>query len=72
MIKVYAFSTPNSVRGPIGLEELGLDYELEPVNVRKGEQKLSAYPALNPNGKVPASSRASILTTHRTWLAGTT
>ena len=27
MIKVYAFSTPNSVRVPIGLEELGLDYD---------------------------------------------
>ena len=53
MIKVYAFSTPNSVRVPIGLEELGLDYELEPVNVRKGEQKLPAYLALNSNGKVP-------------------
>ena len=53
MIKVYAFSTPNSVRVPIGLEELGIDYELEAVNVRKGEQKLPPYLALNPNGKVP-------------------
>ena len=53
MIKAYAFSTPNSVRVPIGLEELGLDYRLEPVNVRKGEQKLPAYLTLNPNGKVP-------------------
>jgi GSH-dependent disulfide-bond oxidoreductase len=54
MIKVYAFSTPNSVRVPIALEELGLAYEIESVNVRKGEQKLPAYLALNPNGKVPA------------------
>jgi glutathione S-transferase len=53
MIKVYAFSTPNSVRVPIALEELGLAYEIEAVNVRKGEQKLSAFLALNPNGKVP-------------------
>src|SRR5690242_782917 len=53
MIKVYAFSTPNSVRVPIGLEELGLDYELDAVNVRKGEQKLAAFLSLNPNGKVP-------------------
>jgi glutathione S-transferase len=53
MIKVYAFSTPNSVRVPIALEELGLEYELVAVNVRKGEQKLPKFQALNPNGKVP-------------------
>jgi GSH-dependent disulfide-bond oxidoreductase len=53
MIKVYAFSTPNSVRVPIALEELGLEYEVASVNVRKGEQKLAAFQALNPNGKVP-------------------
>ena len=53
MIKVYAFSTPNSVRVPIALEELGLDYEIEAINVRKGEQKQPNYLALNPNGKVP-------------------
>ena len=53
MLKVYAFSTPNSVRVPIALEELGLDYEIEAVNVRKGEQKSASYLAINPNGKVP-------------------
>ncbi len=53
MIEVYAFATPNSLRVPIMLEELGLPYELKSVNVRKGEQKLSEYLALNPNGKVP-------------------
>ncbi|PZM14634.1 glutathione S-transferase family protein [Rhizobium tubonense] len=53
MIEVYAFSTPNSIRVPIALEELGLAYELRPVNVRKGEQKLPDYLAINPNGKVP-------------------
>lgn len=52
-IQVYAFSTPNSVKVPIALEELGLAYELKPVNVRKGEQKNAAYLSLNPNGKVP-------------------
>ena len=53
MINVYAFSTPNSVRVPIALEELGLDYVLNSVNVRKGEQKQADYLAMNPNGKVP-------------------
>jgi glutathione S-transferase len=53
MIELYAFATPNSLRIPIMLEELGLPYDLKPVNVRKGEQKLPAHLALNPNGKVP-------------------
>jgi GSH-dependent disulfide-bond oxidoreductase len=53
MMTVYAFSTPNSVRVPIALEELQLEYEIRPVNVRKGEQKLPDFLALNPNGKVP-------------------
>jgi hypothetical protein len=53
VIEVYAFSTPNSVRVPIALEELGLDYELKPVNVKKAEQKSPDFLALNPNGKVP-------------------
>lgn len=53
MIKVYAFATPNSVRVPIALEELGLNYEFIPINVRKGEQKRPEYLEVNPNGKVP-------------------
>ncbi|WP_044560692.1 glutathione S-transferase family protein [Azospirillum sp. B4] len=53
MLKVYAYATPNSVKVPIALEELGLDYELHGVNVRKGEQKAPDFMALNPNAKVP-------------------
>lgn len=53
MIEVYAFATPNSVKVPIALEELGLPYDLKAVNVRKGEQKEEAFLSLNPNGKVP-------------------
>jgi GSH-dependent disulfide-bond oxidoreductase len=53
MIEVYAFATPNSVKVLIALEELGLDYELKAVNVRKGEQKDAAFLSLNANGKVP-------------------
>ena len=53
MLEVYAFATPNSVKVPIALEELGLDYALRSVNVRQGEQKALDFLALNPNGKVP-------------------
>jgi GST-like protein len=52
-MEVYAFATPNSIRIPIALEELGIRYELKPVNVRKGEQKHPDFLQINPNGKVP-------------------
>ncbi|TDV23322.1 GST-like protein [Paraburkholderia caballeronis] len=63
MYHVFAFATPNSVKVPIALEELGLDYELHAVNVRKGEQKRDDFVALNPNGKVPV-----LTDTHRTFV----
>lgn len=53
MIDVYAFSTPNSVKVPIALEEMGLDYRLHPVNIRQGGQKAPDFVVLNPNAKVP-------------------
>jgi GST-like protein len=53
MLDVYAFSTPNSVKVPIALEELGLDYTLRAVNIRAGEQKMPEFTALNPNAKAP-------------------
>ena len=53
MIEVFAFATPNGVKVPIALEEMGLAYALTPVNVRKGEQREASFLALNINGKVP-------------------
>lgn len=53
MIDVYAFSTPNSLKVPMALEELGLEYTLKPVNIRQGGQKSPEFQALNRNGKVP-------------------
>jgi glutathione S-transferase len=53
MIDVYAFSTPNSVKIPIALEEMGLDYRLHSVNIGAGGQNDPAFLALNPNAKVP-------------------
>jgi glutathione S-transferase len=53
MFEVYAFSTPNSVKVPIALEELELDYRLNPVNIRAGGQKTPEFAQLNPNAKVP-------------------
>ncbi|WP_438868210.1 glutathione S-transferase family protein [Pseudomonas sp. L1(2025)] len=53
MLQVLAFATPNSVKVPIALEELGLEYELKAINVRRGEQKSPSFTALNPNARVP-------------------
>ena len=53
MIDLYAFATPNSVKVPIMLEEVGAEYRLNKVNIRAGEQKTPEFLALNPNGKVP-------------------
>lgn len=63
MIEVYAFATPNSVKVPMALEELGLDYTLHGINVRKGEQKAAEFVALNPNAKVPVLIDGSLVLT---------
>jgi GST-like protein len=53
MLEVHAFVTPNSVKVPIALEEMGLDYQLVPVDLRKGAHKTDAFKAMNSNAKVP-------------------
>ncbi len=52
MIDLYAWSTPNSIKVPILLEELGVAYTVKPINVRQGMQKTPEFLKLNPNGKV--------------------
>jgi GST-like protein len=54
MIRFYFHPTPNPAKIALFLEEAGLDYETVPVDTSKGEQHLSAFRAINPNGKVPA------------------
>ncbi len=54
MIKFYFNLAPNPTKVALCLEEMGLPYELVPVDTRKGEQHSPTYLAINPNGKVPA------------------
>ena len=54
MIKFYYNLAPNPTKVALALEEMGLPYELVPVDTRKGEQHLPAFLAINPNAKVPA------------------
>jgi GST-like protein len=53
MIRFYGWATPNSQRVSIMLEELGLPYEANGVNIRAREQFAPAILALNPYGKIP-------------------
>lgn len=54
MIHLYTAATPNGWKASVGLEELGLPYELHKIRLHKGEQKAPAYLAINPNGRIPA------------------
>ena len=54
MIRLYTWSTPNGVKISIALEELGLDYEVIPVDIGKDEQFAPDFLAISPNNKIPA------------------
>ena len=54
MITFYYHPSPNPAKVALFLEEAGLDYEVVPVDTRKGEQHAPAFLAINPNGKTPA------------------
>ncbi|HIF92069.1 MAG TPA: glutathione S-transferase family protein [Myxococcales bacterium] len=54
MIKLYTWTTPNGRKVSIALEELGLEYEVIPVNTGEREQFSDAFLAINPNHKIPA------------------
>ena len=47
------FPSPNQQKVKFALLELGLDCEMIPVDLTKGEQREPALMALNPFGRVP-------------------
>ncbi|MEA1942503.1 MAG: glutathione S-transferase N-terminal domain-containing protein [Pseudomonadota bacterium] len=53
MIDLYTAPTPNGWKASVMLEELGVDYEVRPVDLMAGEQKADSFLALNPNGRIP-------------------
>jgi GSH-dependent disulfide-bond oxidoreductase len=53
-LRLYYFPTPNGRKVSIALEEMGLAYEVAPVNILAGEQQDPAFLALSPNGRIPA------------------
>ncbi len=54
MIALYTFGTPNGRKASIGLEEMGLAYDMRVIDIMKGDQFTPEYLAINPNGKIPA------------------
>jgi GST-like protein len=54
MIDLYFWTTPNGYKPLLFLEEAGIDYEIRPVNISKGEQFESALLKISPNGRIPA------------------
>lgn len=54
MIKFYYHPSPNPAKVALFLEETGTQYEVVPVDTRKGEQFDPAFLAINPNAKTPA------------------
>ena len=53
MIELYGMGSPNGVKIYIALEELGLSYNVHPVDVFTGKQFDAAFLKLNPMAKVP-------------------
>ena len=54
MIDVYFWPTPNGQKVTIALEELGLPYNVIPINIGKGDQFKSEFLKISPNNKMPA------------------
>jgi GST-like protein len=54
MIDLYTWTTPNGRKISIFLEELGLPYEVHPVDIGKHEQFAPEFLRISPNNKIPA------------------
>ncbi len=53
-IEVHYWPTPNGHKVTIALEEMGLSYEIKPVNIGRGDQFKPEFLAISPNNRMPA------------------
>ncbi len=53
-IDVYFWPTPNGTKITLAMEEMGLAYNLVPVNIGKGDQFKPEFLAISPNNRMPA------------------
>ena len=61
MIKLYGISASRTLRPLWLLEEIGLEYELVPIDFKKGDNTRDDYLAINPNGKIPAMTDGDLV-----------
>lgn len=54
MIQLYYWTTPNGHKITIFLEEVGLPYNIIPVNIGAGEQFKPEFLKISPNNRIPA------------------
>jgi len=54
LIDLYTWTTPNGRKVSIMLEEIGLPYNVHPVDLGKGEQFSPEFLEISPNNKIPA------------------
>jgi len=54
VIDLYTWTTPNGRKVSVMLEEVGLPYNVHPINIGKDEQFKPEFVAINPNSKIPA------------------
>ncbi|MCB5410557.1 glutathione binding-like protein [Pseudogemmobacter faecipullorum] len=57
-IRLYYWPTPNGHKIAIALEELGLPYEVQLVNIGTGQQFEPDFLAIAPNNRIPALTDA--------------
>ena len=53
-IEIYYWPTPNGHKVTIACEEMGLAYEIKPVNIGQGDQFTPRFLAISPNNRMPA------------------
>lgn len=53
-IDLYTWSTPNGRKVSIMLEEIGVSYQVVPIDITKGDQHKPEFLAISPNNKIPA------------------
>jgi len=51
---LYTAGTPNGQKASITLEELGIPYEVQAIDISKNVQKEEWFLKINPNGRIPA------------------
>ncbi|MBL4615665.1 MAG: glutathione S-transferase family protein [Magnetovibrio sp.] len=54
MIDLYTWGTPNGKKVSIMLEELGLSYNVHPINILEDDQFAPDFLKISPNNKIPA------------------